>query len=721
MRAISAAANRRRQKGPTDSPRALVDPLLRRWWLFLLIAAGVFAVILAATLQLKPVYSAEAGVKLDPTPQHSSLDVTAAFNGGPPDSALIDTEVSLMRSREVAIGVAQKLNLVDDPEFNPRTAPLLKDGRPVPADPKRVFEGVVGLLQKKVSVARDGATYIVHIDARANDPVKAATIANAVADEYLLITQSQKMQAGLAQQAALSGRAKELQAQAEAASAAVVRYKAAAGLIGGGPGAGTVTDQQAGSLAGQLAQASAESAAARAKATEARAQISRGALDSVAEVLSSPVITDLRRQRTETLRDQAQINGRYGPKHPDSVRVASQLAQIDAQIVNEADRIVSSLESAARASEDRVRTLRAQLGGLEGRQASNARASVEADTLQRRADSLNAVAAATIQVVQRANEQAQVGQTQGRIAFMATPPASPSFPNKPLFVLFGLLLGGVLGAATVYMLDLLDSSVRTPEQVETLLGAPYLASIPLLRQRRRWGKPATTVWDYVKAKPISSFAESLRLVRSAMTAGDQKARVIAITSALPGEGKTSTAISLARVMAMSGDRVLLIDGDLRRNALQALFKQKPTVGLIEVLTQSVPFQKAVIKDTVPRLDVLPLVDASYSGEDLLGGPVMARLIAQLRQVYDHIIIDTPPALAVADARRLAALADAVIMAVRWGRTPRHAALAAIERLEGDGLTIGGVILTMVDIRARASLGEGDTTYYYKASRKYYVE
>jgi succinoglycan biosynthesis transport protein ExoP len=311
--------------------------------------------------------------------------------------------------------------------------------------------------------------------------------------------------------------------------------------------------------------------------------------------------------------------------------------------------------------------------------------------------------------------------TQGRIAFMATPPSTPSFPNKPLFAVLGLLLGGVLGAAVVYLLDALDTSLRTPEQVETVLGVPYLASIPLLRQRGPLGRKPMAIWDYVKAKPISSFSESLRLVRSALTAGDQKARVITITSALPDEGKTSTAISLARIMAMSGDRVLLIDGDLRRNAVQAVLPHKPAAGLVEVLNKTAPFQTTVVKDTVPRLDILPLVEASYSSEDLLGGPVMARLISQLRQVYDHIIIDTPPALAVADARRLAGLSDAVLMAVRWGRTPRQAALAAIERLEGDGLTVSGVIMTMVDLRARASLGEGDTTYYYKAARKYYVE
>jgi succinoglycan biosynthesis transport protein ExoP len=701
-----------------DNPRRLIDPMLRRWWLFLLVAAVVFVAVVGATVRLKPVYSAEAGVKLDPNQQHTSLDMAAAINGGPPDSALIDTEVSLMRSREVAIGVAQKLSLVDDPEFNPGgSRPVKRDGRLQAPDPKHVFEWVVGVLQKKVTVARDGATYIVHIDARADDPIKAARIANAVAEEYLTVSQGQKMQAGLAQQAALSGRANELQSEAEAANAAVARYKAQAGLIGSGPGAGTVTDQQAGSLAAQLAQAAADSTATRSKAVEARAQISHGALDSVAEVLASPVITDLRRQRTEILREQALVNSRYGPKHPDAVRVANQLAQVDAQITGEADRIVSALESAARAGEDRVRALRAQLGGLEGRQASNARANVEAENLQRRADSLNSVASATIQVVQRANEQAQVGQTQGRMAFMATPPSGPSFPNKPLFAVLGLLLGGVLGATAVYLLDLLDFSIRTPEQVESILGVPYVASVPMLRQRRR----TATVWDYVKAKPISSFSESLRVVRGALAAGDHKPKVITLTSALPGEGKTSTAISLARIMAMSGDRVLLIDGDLRRNALQGMLSRKPEVGLVEVLTQTASFQKAVIRDSVPRLDILPLAEASYQSEDLLGGATMGRLVAQARQVYDHVIIDAPPVLAVADARRLAALSDAVLMVVRWGKTPRQAVLAAVERLESDCLDVAGVVMTMVDIRDRASLGEGDTAYYYKAARKYYIE
>jgi polysaccharide biosynthesis transport protein len=701
---------------PGGDLRGLARLFMRRLRLFLAIVIVVFAATLVAVMALKPIYTAQSSIKIDPN-QRSAIDVAALAQDGAQDSALIDTEIALMQSRDVASGAVKRLNLISDPEFNRAL------GRPAsgpPLNPRDIVERTIDRVQRKLSATREGVSYIIRIQARSNSATKAMQLANAAAEEYIAVGQRQKSAAAAAQEEALSGRAADLQNQAEQASAAVARFKAQAGIVAGGGTNGTVTDQEAGALATELSRASNDAAQANARANAAHDQIARAGIDSVAEVLDSPVISDLRRQRTEIVREKAQINSRYLPLHPESIRVQNQLDQVDAQIRSESQRIVSGLDSAARASNERVQTLQARLNSIEGRQASNARAGVASDALQRRADSLTSLANTTTEAVQRAAEQARVGETQSRIAALATAPRSPSFPNKPLFAGLGLFVGALLAASIILIFDALDPTVRTVGDIERDLGVAYIASVPLLTGSKRDPRNSR-LWDYVVDKPFSGFAESLRTVRSTIKLAFKGSQIITITSALPNEGKTATAIALARVLAMSGDRVILIDGDLRRRALQKLFSPPPTVGLIEVLTGSAGLDAAIVADHVKGLDLLPVADALDSAPDLFSGPGVEQLFNALRSRYDHIIIDTPPMLAVAEVRLLAALSDTVLLVIRWGKTPRQAVNAALARLEQDRTKVGGAVLTMVDLQAKRQFNEEDANYYYKSYRSYYVE
>ena len=684
----------------------------RRLGLFFIVVAAVFAVTIVATLAIKPVFFAQAQIKIDPN-QRGALDSGSSPQSGLQDSALIDTEIAIMQSREVAEGVVRRLNLIADPEFNPPSKRRA-------ASQQDLFEKVTERLQHKLLAAREGASYIVRIEARSLSAEKAARLANAAAEEYIAVGQRQKSAAAAAQEASLSDRSTDLQKEAQAAGAAVAQYKADAGIVSGGGTNGTVTDQEAGALATELSRASNDAAQANARANAAHDQIKSAGLDSVAEVLDSTVISDLRRQRTEIVRDQAQINSRYGPLHPDSIRVKNQLDQVDTQIRNESQRIVSGLDSNARAANARLQALQDRLNRVESRQTANARAEVNAEALQRRADSLTALSNTTTQAVQRAGEQARIGETQSRIASLAAPPTAPSFPNKPLFAVLGLFLGCVLGAASALGLEALDPSVRSVEDVEQGLGLPYLASIPLLPKSQR-GDGNSRLWTYIVDKPLSRYTESLRTVCNAIKLSFGGAKVVTVTSALPNEGKTSTSIALARMLAVGGDRVLLIDGDLRRHAMREMIASPPKVGLVEVLKGSATLAQAITPDTVEGLDLLPVAEAAHSATDLFNGPAIRQLFETLRAQYDHIIIDTPPVLAVAEVRLLAALSDTVLLVVRSGKTPRQAVNAALSRLEQDRTKVGGVILTMVNVLARRQLGEEDAEYYYKSYRKYYNE
>jgi capsular exopolysaccharide synthesis family protein len=194
--------------------------------------------------------------------------------------------------------------------------------------------------------------------------------------------------------------------------------------------------------------------------------------------------------------------------------------------------------------------------------------------------------------------------------------------------------------------------------------------------------------------------------------------VVAITSALPDEGKTTTALCLARTAALAGSRVILIDCDLRQRSLGRVLDKEPTAGLLEVLNGEVDLKSVIVTDVGTSASFLPLAKSAFTPRDVFGAQAMTDLLAHLRSHFDLILLDTAPALAVADTRVLCPKADAVVFVTRWRRTSRKAALMALRALSDGGAYISGVALTQVNVREQARVGEG-ASYYYRAYKKYY--
>jgi len=682
----------------------------QRWLnLFLAIVVLTTAAVVAATLLLKPVYTATSRIRLDPNAAHSSLTPDAASSNAAPDQAMVDTELAVVQSRSVMGDVVNDLNLQSDPEFAPAPG-----------------HDILDKIHKRLKVEREGSTYVVAINFSSHNPQTAAKAANAFAADYIANSVKTRTSTASGAAAQLNQQLTALGAQVNAADAAVATYKAQNGIATSPGGDGTVTDQQIGPLSLQLATAKSDAAAADSTARSARAQVAAGGLDSLSGASTSPVIADLQTKRNTLLESQADTNSRYGPKHPQSIKLAEQIEQVNQQLRSEEQRYVSSLEAAASAADARAAKLQAELDGLKGEQATNMRASVQADSLQRDADAKRAMYNQIAQSAQQTSQEQHNDQPTARIIEEAVPPADPSFPNRILFALLGGLLGLLLGACAVVILELTDQGVCTTSDVETGLGVAHVASIPLLtRQQLRNGGSRIAAWDFVSAKPMSRYAEVMRDIQNTVvqtTHGSGKAStVVAITSAVPSEGKTTCAVSLARVMAMSGSRVALVDCDLRRNALSKLVDPSPKGGLLEVLDGKIGVDEALVPDTTPGLTVLPLSKATFTPRLVLGGEEMARLVADLASRFDLVVLDGPPILAVADARALAALADTVLVIARWRSTPRQGVRAALDRLEQDEAKIAGVVLSQVDLKARGALQANDPAYYQEAYRAYYQE
>lgn len=676
----------------------------RRWKTLAAIALLVFAIGAVLTFMVTPKYEATSRVRIDPSQNPLSNNPQADQANLNPEA--IETEVTILSSLDLARKVVKTLNLSNDDEFNKAIAQRPDGARLSQVEKETlVAQAVLGNL----SVGRESLTYILGINFKSRDPVKAANIANGFADAYLSTKTGSNVGTAERQAEWFERRLASLAQEVRAADAAVANYRARAGISIGPEGSftGTVVDQQVAPLSGALADAESQAAAAQATLSAAQQQIARGGLDSVAEVRNSPVVAELRRQRAEVLRNMGEVQTRYGEKHPESLRVRDQLTGIDEQIRDEANRAIGSLRAQAVAANARASSLRSSMGQLEGQRAQNTRASVIADSLQREATAKRQAYDKMAELSLSSTQAAQNPTATAVVVDRAQPPQSPSFPNKPLMLALSLIAGIVAGAGAVAIQEMLVTGMRTISDVENTLGIPVLAAVPNVPKMRN---PA----DLLLERPTSLFAESLRIARASLLGvkSHRSSQVIALTSALPSEGKTTTALAFARTLAMNGTTTLLLECDVRRAAVrQLLTDAPPSPGIVEILHGKATVDQAIKPSGIDKLDQLLVSEPYFSSEDLFGDGAMQEILKELRTRYEHIVLDLPPLVGLADGRFLAVLADVTGLIIRWDGTPASAATSALRLLQSDGANPVGAIFTMVDASAEAVGG-----LYY--SRKY---
>jgi capsular exopolysaccharide synthesis family protein len=700
----------------------LLGVLRRRYRIF-------FSVLLLAVLasfaaaKLLPVrYSAEARVMVDPRPRGSPVSADSRSSVAP-DASLFATEVEVMTSPDVIRAVAQRLNLGSDPEFTGGST-----GDPVLA--------ATEALTDRVSVSRDGVTYLVAVRAQSRDRVKAARIANTMAAEYLRQSQLKRSQLAADQARVLTAELGPLGRQVVEADDAVAAYRAQHGIVASLTSTGgTLTDQQMSTMAAELGRASAEAAAVRAAASAARAQTHGAGVEAITQVLNSDSLSELRKQRAQVQREQAQIATVYGPQHPASARINEQLARLDREINQAANGIVRGMESDAAAATARQYALRQQLAQLQERQEIDSKANVVALSLQRAADAKRNIYNDLSRNAQQQAQEARIGDVRAWIVSAAQAPLTPSFPKTSVFLMLGLAIGSAAGVGAVVVAEARERGFRSAEDVETALNLPLLAAVPelsakrtaLARRRRRASLPAAertrvpaaSPWNYVLDRPASSFAESIRNIRASLLdeTSDAGPRTVCVTSAVAGEGKSVIAVALARVMAMSGDRVLLIDCDLRRTGLAHLRPDQTRPGLMDVLDGVADAGAALNEDVVDGLTFLGQDSPVFTARDIFSGPAAKEMLRRVRGEYDFVILDAPPVLAVTDAWTISSLCDATLLVVRQARTPPRAVRSAMDRLLRRGARLHGVVLNR---RPHGSAAEA-AGYYDGAHADYYDE
>jgi len=719
----------------------LLQIVRRRFWLMLLAFVLTVAAVTALTVRMTPVYTTSTRVIVD---SRDNSVVEGFREGISTTTAAIDTEVQVIRSRTLLSKVVARLQLQTLPEFNPS---LYTDSNAEPglvdrakgfvkgilgsgddggtaietAEEKaaREFETAVTILSNKVNVTRVGATYIIDILATSESPTLAAQIADTVAKEYEVDQLNAKFEANKRETGFLEEKLGALREEVRQAESAVTAYMISFGLADAE--GSSIAEQEITRVTTDLTTAEADLAVAQARLTNVRRIVaSGGSTGGIAEVLGSPVIGELRRQQAEIAGQKAELAIRYGPRHPEILRVESEEADIQNQIRSEVGRIVNSLEGEVNVVQSRVSSLRANRQRLRGQLAQNNRAQVGLGELEREAESKRLVYQRYLETNNEQGSTENYAQADARILSAAAIPTGPSFPRTKLNIALGMILGGMLAAGLALLAELLDNYFSTPEDIERMFGVSSIGSIPLLTKLKSFGKKDISPADYLIANPLSAFAESVRNLRASIIFADldKEAKTVSITSSLPDEGKTSMTYCLGRMSAMSGARTIIIDGDFRRRQLTEVIGFEPERGFIEHLFGEVTLEEATYIDEQTGLHILPLTNARNTPRDVFGSKAFDNLVESLKDSYDLIVIDTGPILLMAESRVIASKTDQVIVVAKWRSTSRWTVQETMKILNDFNANIAGIAMTFVDMSKRKKHGYGNASY--DSYSKYYT-
>ncbi len=710
-------------RGPVDL-RRLWATLRRYRVIFALVFLLVFLAALMHALTATPVYTATSSVMIDDRHHNVTPDQQQVLSDLPDATGVVDTEVEIMRSRALAGRVVDALNLTADPEFNKalHKGGFSLFGRAKPAatgddERRRERDSSIDNLIKRIQVERRGLTYVINISVTSVSAAKSAILANTVADRYLTAQLDAKFEATQRANRWLQGRLGALRSDVTNAEQSVASYQSSKGLLQAT--GSNLTEQRVAQLQASESSAAADLAEKQARLNTARQQIASGGTgQDLGEALNSPLIKDLRVKLSDAIHTQQVLLAKYGPRHPDVIAQENTQKQIESDIQGEVNRIIASLQSDVNASSQRTAAIRSDLGQAQGSLASNKSAEVGMNSLQMNADAQSAVYKSLLDRFQQTSVQDGSLQSDAQVVSPAQIPLKPSSPNKPLDISLGVIFGLLAGVVTVVGMEMWSGEVRTSEDVEKMLGVPSIGSVPTTKGATNLAPP-----QYLVDTPLSAFAESFRQLRAALRRADldSPVKTLAVTSALPGEGKSTTSMCLARSIALGGQKTIAVDCDLRRRTLHTMLAIKPSVGLLEVLAGTAKLEDAIIIDEPSGCHILPLTASKFTPRDVFGTQAFAKLVAYLKANYDFVILDCAPVLAVADTRTITEVVDGVLVLVQWQKTAARAVKYAISAVESVGGKVLGVALTKVNLKAQAAYGYGDSGYYFRSYANYYVE
>ena len=689
--------------------------------------------------QITPRYSAVATILYEPN-AFAARELQSILRVDPTTEAVMFSQAEIIRGLSIAERVSDRFALQESAEFNTalrpqgrlqlwlgmvRALPSVLDARLAGTDAVSDAAGPSGpdrgygrartalAVREATAVTTPKASRVLEVTFTSQDRHLAAAAANMIADLYIHDQLEAKFAAVRHATEWLEGRVVELRREVGLAEDRIASYRATHGLVKGVQ-AGLETEQVS-RLSLDLMQARNELAQ-----VQARLDAARGKSGASAQAAIAPSVAPLRAQQ-ELLGAQLQsLLARRGPRHPETIALQSQFAEASRSVAAEIARVVGAAEAEWRADRERVTGLEASLRKVQETQERNDQAQVPLNALERDAEAARTLLQSVLERVQQTVQQTAIETPDARLISAAVPPSQPSFPRVGPMMAAAGAFGAFFGLFLSYLLELADATFRSGYDVRDRLGLPCLALVPEV-PRRALGRLLAP--DYVAYKPLSPFAEQLRALRAGLwlgsgamppgaAGGGLRPRIVAITAARPAEGKTTVALALGRAAAMSGERVAVLDCDIREPGLGRLLAADANPGLVDCLLGHAALPDVIRRDRLTNLDFIPAGAAETHALGLLMSDPMAAILQALRARYDLVLLDAPPASAMADARVIARLADATLLCLRWRSTPRGVVRHSLELLDQAGAHLIGVVLTRVDIRAHARSGFADAEVYH---------
>lgn len=727
----------------------LVLGLLKRQY-----AVIVFCTILTvgiAGLYLKtatPTYTGTAKILLinqkAPFVQQQSLLADAAI-----DSVQIETQLQVLKSKALASSVIQKLKLYEDSDFKPparfraffsrvRSWLSMTPVEPAPDSSPLVDQADQLALEfvDRVTANRVGMSNVIEVSYNASNPERAAEVANAIANTYILDQLDARFAANRNASAWLQERLREIGQQALGADRAVNAFKLEHNIV---VSDGKLIDDQ------QIADLNSRLVAARALTSDLQARLNKfeeiiqaatpdsqnlGGIDTPgSEVLLNPIINALRQQYLDSSRREADWSSRYGKNHLAVVNLRNRLRDIRTSILEEVRRLAANSRSDYEIAKQKQQQIESQLASAVSRSRTSSSAEVTMRELETSAKSYRSLYESFLQRYMGSVQQESYPNSDARVIASASPPSSKSKPKSALIIGLGFAAGLGLGAGLGMLRDVMDRVFRTSAQLEAALRLPCLSLVPLLKEIKRpvpsplpsgtdipraMSRRSTAYWA-ASDMPLSRFAESIRAIRLAIDLNHSLAtnKVIGITSSLPDEGKSTIAVSLAQLIAHAGGRVIVVDCDLRNPSLSMNLAPAATAGLIEVIAGAKPLDEVTWRDKSTGLTLLPIAKTGpllHTSEILSAEPTRA-LFARLRASYDYVIVDLPPLAPIVDVRATTPLVDCFVLVVEWGQTKIDVVQHALHTAPNVSEAIVGAVLNKTDIDVMRRYDGSRSDYY----------
>jgi capsular exopolysaccharide synthesis family protein len=707
----SAHVTPSKSQGPARELRHYINVLRKRWRVVTTVLVVGLTVAFVYTLRQPKIFEASCSLVIESTAPQVLEGVKDVIEMAASTREFYTTQYRIIRSHEIAQRVIDRLGLASDPSYFGSIDRSKQANRDL----------MIGRLLQTVKVVGVRESHIANIQVRDTDPERATRIANAFADTYIEQNLDFKLEGARSAGTWLGEQTVDLRKKLESSEMELYKFRKDRNLLDVGlDDKMGMTRQNLQSLNGKITDIKAkriELESIRKLILAAESNIRER--ESLPEIRDNPVVQKLRENYLDLLKIKADLESRYGEKHPKIETIEHQMASVQRDYAKELDDVLRAFDKRYEALVETENSLLKWMAHEKQQALELAKLETEYRPLARDAENNGKVYSQINQRQKEINLTGMLKANNVRILDRSTPPRSPVSPLLALNLPVGAVLGLIFGLMLGFTIESLDNTVKSPEAAEELVGAPLLGVVPMLSQARQHSMADAPERDLAVFKdPTSLAAEACRSIRTNMLfiSAQKEFSLFSVTSPGPQDGKTTVAINLAVTMAQAGGRILLIDADMRRPRIHKSFGLKSDKGMSSVMAGDMELKNAVCKSEVPNLDILPCGPMPPNPAELLHTERFRQILAQCRGNYDRVILDSPPIGPVTDPAIIGGSTDGVVLVLRAGHTTREATQFARRQLGDAGARILGLVINQTD---RKGSGYGYGYGYYTAYGRYY--